>query len=108
MENEAQAMALWLQIVIAAGVFFVACVSAIIGLLMLVEKRVSRMEAKIEATRQEAREDSKELTSKIESLNSSLTEVKEDVAVLKGRLLFPPDPGTLNLIDAQSRRRKTP
>ena len=96
-------MAQWLQVVIAAASFLIACLVAILGILRLVNSRANRMEDKIEAVRKEAKEGHDRVGGKIDKLADDLTGVREDVAELKGRF-SPLDPGPLRLTGGRGRR----
>lgn len=98
-------MALWAQVAVTAAGFLVACAMLIVGTLTLVDRRANRMEDKIEAVRKAATDGFARGEDRMEKLNDSLTNVKEDVAELKGRLT-PPDPGPLSLQGSRSGRRR--
>lgn len=99
-------MALWAQVALTAAGFLVACAMLILGTLTLVDRRANRMEDKIEAARKAATDGFARSEDRIQKLNDSLTNVKEDVAELKGRLT-PPDPGPLSLQGRRPRGRRT-
>lgn len=98
-------MALWAQVALTAAGFLVACAMLILGTLTLVDRRANRMEDKIETARKAATDGFARSEDRMEKLNDSLTNVKEDVAELKGRLT-PPDPGPLSLQGLRPRGRR--
>lgn len=96
----------WVQIVIAAASFLVACVVAIVGILALVNSRANRMEDKIETARNEAQGVHSNIDAKIDKLNDNLSTVTAEVAELRGWITGGPlGPGPLSIHPSKRKRK---
>ena len=103
--GETHIVTTWVQIVIAAAAFLVACATLIVGTLMLVDRRAGRMEDKIEAARKEALDNHNRTDAKIDQVNEKLAITAAEVAELRGRLSSPVGPGPFSIYPSEQERR---